>query len=287
MYDFDVTATENIAMGSQSAASSTDELTLLDLLDLTEIAPDRYRATAVFSEPEALYGGQVAAQALLAAGRTVDEGRLPHSLHAYFLRGGTASRPTDFQVERDRDGRSFSARRVVATQDDKVIFTLSASFHVREPGRDQTEALAPAVQPVEALPPGRLPRLFSVESRVPPQPHPTAVWPTRFWARCTVPLPASPLVHACALTYLSDISSGLLAWDDDEAATGPSLDHALWFHRPARMDEWVLVDLAPRTVAGGRGWYDGGIHTADGERAVSIAQEALFRFGKRPEGWGG
>jgi len=118
-------------------------------------------------------------------------------------------------------------------------------------------------------------------SRSPPR------WPTRFWARCTIPLPETPLVQACALTYLSDISSGLLAWDGEEAATGPSLDHALWFHRPARMDEWVLVDLAPRTVAGGRGWYDGGIYTADGTRAVTIAQEALFRFGKRPPGWNG
>ncbi|SHN17849.1 acyl-CoA thioesterase [Cryptosporangium aurantiacum] len=276
-----MTSIENAAVSSVVAG----QLTLLDLLALTDVGPDRYRATAVFDEPEALYGGQVAAQALLAAGSAVAPDRQPHSLHGYYLRGGSAARPTDFHVERDRDGRSFSVRRVVATQDDAVIFTLTASFHRQEPGQDRVDTDGPLVPPAEDLPVGRLPRLFSVESRVPPQPFPGAVWPTRFWARCTIPLPATPLVQACALTYLSDISSGLLAWDDDEAATGPSLDHALWFHRPARMDEWVLVDLVPRTIAGGRGWYDGGIRTADGALAVTIAQEALFRFGRRPPGW--
>src|ERR1700712_5263679 len=107
-------------------------LTVLGLLDLEELGQDLYRASAVFDEPFPLYGGQVAAQALYAAGMTVAPGRAPHSLHGYYLRGGAAAKPTVFRVERDRDGRSFSARRVVAIQDGEVIFSMSASFSVFE-----------------------------------------------------------------------------------------------------------------------------------------------------------
>src|SRR5690606_13550442 len=110
--------------------------TVLDLLTLEKLEEDLYRGTTVFEEPFALYGGQVAAQALAAAGDTVDPERLPHSLHGYYLRSGDAARPTVFRVYRDRDGRSFSARRVVAIQNGKVIFNMSASFHVTEPGVD-------------------------------------------------------------------------------------------------------------------------------------------------------
>ncbi|MEK6440572.1 acyl-CoA thioesterase [Pseudonocardia sp. T1-2H] len=118
-------------------AEAVADPTLLDLLTLEPLERDLFRATTVFEEQWALYGGQVAAQALLAAGRTVDEDRSPHSLHGYYLRGGDASRPTLFRVYRDRDGRSFSARRVVAIQNGEVIFNMSASFHIAEEGLDR------------------------------------------------------------------------------------------------------------------------------------------------------
>ncbi|WP_289009437.1 acyl-CoA thioesterase domain-containing protein [uncultured Thermomonospora sp.] len=250
---------------------------LLELLDLEEIDRDLYRAATVFDDPPRLYGGQVAAQALRAAGGTVPQGRVPHSLHGYYLRAGDAARPTIFRVERDRDGRSFSARRVVALQGGEVIFNMSVSFHTPQPGVDRQVHPAPEAPAPEGLAPTTLPRLQSVECRLPPQPSPTR-WPTRFWARCTDALPDDDLVHACVLTYLSDISTGLAAIESDgPEMPGASLDHAVWFHRPVRMDEWVLMDLVPHTVAGGRGWYTGTLHTARGVLVASLAQEALFR----------
>ncbi|GAA4511197.1 MULTISPECIES: acyl-CoA thioesterase [Nonomuraea] len=252
--------------------------TVLDLLTLEKLEEDLYRGTTVFEEPFPLYGGQVAAQALAAAGDTVEPDRLPHSLHGYYLRSGDAARPTVFRVYRDRDGRSYSARRVVAIQNGKVIFNMSASFHVPESGADVQIHPAPDAPDPDGLEPVRLPRLFSMDSRLPPQPYEAAEWPTRFWARCTQDLPGGQLLHACVLTYLSDISSGVTGVPHGEGArSGSSLDHAVWFHRPARMDEWVLMDLVPHTVSAGRGWYTGTIHTRDGRLAASITQETLFR----------
>ncbi|MBM7808834.1 acyl-CoA thioesterase-2 [Geodermatophilus bullaregiensis] len=256
--------------------------TVTDVLTLEEVDRDLYRSTLVFTDPFPLYGGQVAAQALLAAGRTVAPDRLPHSLHGYFLRSGDAARPTVFRVDRDRDGGSFSARRVVAVQGGEVVLSMSASFQAPTAGPDVQVAGAPVTQPPEDCPPLTLPRLFSMESRRPEQPYATAALPTRFWARTTVALPDDPLLHACALAYLSDIGTGLSALPEDEAAPGPTLDHALWFHRPARLDEWVLVDLVPATVSGGRGWYTGSLTTRDGVLAASLTQETLFRPGRNP-----
>ncbi|TQM11365.1 acyl-CoA thioesterase [Pseudonocardia kunmingensis] len=251
---------------------------LLDLLTLEPLERDLYRATTVFDDPFPLYGGQVAAQALQAAGDTVSEDRAPHSLHCYYLRGGDASQPTIFRVERDRDGRSYSARRVVAVQGGEAIFTMSASFHVSEPGADRQVDPAPEATDPGELPPFVLPRLFSMEGRLPPQAAP-APWPTRFWARHRGELAQTPLLHAGVLTYLSDISSGLSplraeAWG---SRSGASLDHAVWFHRRIRMDDWVLLDLVPHTVAAGRGWYTGTVHSRDGVLGASLTQECLFR----------
>ncbi|WP_245692626.1 acyl-CoA thioesterase [Geodermatophilus telluris] len=260
--------------------------TLHDVLTLEEVDRDLYRSLLVFADPFPLYGGQVAAQALLAAGRTVAPDRLPHSLHGYFLRAGDAARPTVFRVERDRDGGSFSARRVVAVQGGEVVLSMSASFQAPTPGPDLQVAAAPPAEAPGDCPPFTLPRLFSMESRRPSQPHPDAAYPTRFWSRATVPLPGDPLLHACVLTYLSDIGTGLSALPEDlpggPAAPGPTLDHALWFHRAARLDDWVLVDLVPATVSGGRGWYTGSITTRDGVLAASLTQETLFRPGRNP-----
>jgi acyl-CoA thioesterase-2 len=251
--------------------------TLADLLDLVEVDRDRYRAMTVFDDADALYGGQVAAQALVAAGHTVEPGRLPHSLHGYYLRGGDTARPTTFEVARDRDGRSYSARRVVALQGGEMIFTLAASFHVEEQGVSREALPTPDAGDPEDLPPGSVDRLFSMDVRRPPQPYPDVRWPTRIWTRCTADLGDDPLRHAAALTYLSDIFSGLTPLAHTDGHPGPSLDHAVWFHRPTRMDDWVLMDLVPQAVAGGRGFYRGTIHDRAGELVASIAQESLFR----------
>lgn len=250
---------------------------VVELLDLEVVERDFFRGNTVFDDPQRLYGGQVAAQALRAAALTVPEGRLPHSLHGYFLRGGDASRPTVFRVDRDRDGRSFSARRVVAIQNGEVIFNMSASFHVAEDGPDhQIEPMPDAGEP-DGLVDFLLPRLTSIEARLPPQPYPGDHWPTRFWARCTVPLGGDPLLHAAVLTYLSDLFTGLAPFDVAVQHSGASLDHAVWFHQPIRLDEWVLMDLVPRRTAGGRGWYTGTLHNRDGALGASLTQETLFR----------
>jgi acyl-CoA thioesterase-2 len=248
---------------------------ILDLLDLEHIEQNLYRCCAVSSDAAyRLYGGQVAAQALLAAGRTVPDGRPPHSLHGYFLRQGSPVRPTVFQVDRDRDGQSFSARRVVAIQDGQVIFNMSASFAEPRPGADQDADGAPRIPSPAALPGYTHPRLASLEFRTPDAGQ---RMPGRFWVRCTDPLPDDPLLHAAVLAYTSDISTGLIPLEGEGFQAGPSLDHAVWFHRPARMDGWTWQELVPHTVSGGRGWYTGAIYTSDGSRIASLAQEALFR----------
>jgi acyl-CoA thioesterase II len=255
---------------------------VLDVLDLEEIDRDLYRSRLLFADPYPLYGGQVAAQALLSAGRTVPADRLPHSLHGYFLRSGDAARPAVFRVDRDRDGRSFSARRVVAVQGGEVVFNMSASFAAPGRGPDLRVQPEAGAEPPDGLPGLPLRRPFAMETRRPAQPLAGEHWPTRFWARSPGPLPDDALVHACALTYLSDIGTGLSALPEEEAAPGPTLDHAVWFHRPARLDAWVLMDLVPHTVSGGRGWYTGSVTTRDGVLAASLAQETLFRPGRNP-----
>lgn len=254
-----------------------------DVLELEEIDRDLFRSRLVYPDRQALYGGQVAAQALLAAGRTVDADRVPHSLHCYFLRSGHASRPTVFRVDRDRDGRSFSARRIVAVQGGEVLASVSCSFTPAGDGPDvQVEPAPVRGGEPEAMPLYAPGRLFDMECRVPPeQDHPEAVWPVRFWSRATVPLPGDPLVHACVLTYLSDISSGVGAIAGAAEWTATSLDHAVWFHRPVRMDDWVLMDLVPHTVASSRGWYTGSVHDRAGRLVASLTQETLARPRRR------
>ena len=247
---------------------------ILDLLDLEYIEENLYRASPVFREPHRLYGGLVAAQAVYAAGRTVPAERLPHSLHGYFLRPGSTARPTVFQVERDRDGHSFSARRVVAIQDGEVIFNMSASFAAPRSGADRDAAAAPDLPSPDPLPRWNLPRHPSFELRTADTGRRL---PVRFWLRSVVELPADPLLHAAVLAYTSDLSTGLVELEDGDAEAGPSLDHAVWYHRPGRMDHWTWHELAPHVVSGGCGWYTGAIYAADGSRIASFAQEQLFR----------
>ncbi|WP_245654391.1 acyl-CoA thioesterase [Streptomyces violens] len=258
-------------------------VSLPELLDLETVDRDLYRGNVVFDEPFALFGGQVAAQALMAAGRTVGPDRAPHSMHGYFLRAGDSGRPTVFRVERDRDGRSYSARRVVALQDGEVIFSMSTSFHITEAGRDLQATPVPDAPPPDTLPTGTMPRLASFEARQPQQPYPEASWPTRFWARCTADLGDDPLLHTAALTYLSDVLSGLAPLRDESWTPMSSLDHAVWFHRPVRLDDWVLLDLVPHTTGGGRGWYTGTVSSADGVLRASLTQEQLYRQRRTPQ----
>jgi acyl-CoA thioesterase II len=254
---------------------------ILELLDLEYIEEDIYRSCVTYPEPHRLFGGQVAAQALYAAGKTVPPGRLPHSLHGYFLRSGDTQRPTLFRVDRDRDGGASSARRVVAIQNGEVIFSMAASFArprpIDEPLLDRDATPAAPFPAVGDLAVQAYPRHPSFEFRHDPS---LARLPERFWIRCLERLGSpeeEPLLHAAVLTYISDISTGLIRLEPPGYAAASSIDHAVWFHRPARMDGWIWQEMRPETVAGGRGWYTGACYRPDGARVASIAQEALFR----------
>ncbi|MFJ9413953.1 acyl-CoA thioesterase [Streptomyces sp. NPDC101227] len=287
-------------------------LSLLDLLSLERIEQDIFRGQSRASVVPRVFGGQVAAQALVAAGRTVPADRPPHSLHAYFLRPGDPGAPIVYTVDRIRDGRSFTTRRVVAVQHGQPIFHLSASFQVPEEGLEHQEPMPPAPDPLtlptaaEMLPrhadrfvePGVTERLL--ESRaaidlryVDEPPFGTVGEPreprSQVWFRTQGKLDDDgaiprPLLDICLVTYVSDMTlldSILLAhgrggWAVGDVV-GASLDHAMWFHRPLRADEWLLYDQESPTAQGGRGLGKGRIFTSDGQLAVSVIQEGVIR----------
>ncbi|GAB2893647.1 acyl-CoA thioesterase [Streptomyces mayteni] len=283
---------------------------LLDLLDLEPIERDIFRGTSHDWVVPRVFGGQVAAQALVAACRTVPEERLPHSLHSYFLRPGDPGAPIVYTVDRIRDGQSFATRRVVAVQHGQAIFHLSASFQRHEEGLDHQEPMPPAPDP-ETLPAADelLPRYADlfwdaavvdllIEARravdlryVTDPPFATAGRPreprSQVWFRINGKLDGdqdTPVTHTCLGTYVSDMTlldSVLLAhgrggWMVGDIV-GASLDHAMWFHRPFRADEWLLYDTDSPTSQGGRGLAHGRIFTADGRLAVTVMQEGLMR----------
>ena len=252
---------------------------MAELLDLEELDRDLYRGRNVASDPPrvTLFGGQVAAQALRAAAATVPDDRFPHSLHGYFLRPGRPEHPVILRVSRDRDGRSFSARHVAAIQDGEVIFSMLASFHVDEQGGELAEPM-PAEVPA---PEGIVGLDFDGITEIRPVglDEPDGV-PCRLWVRIVTPLTHDRTVQACALAYLSDIGSGFgRITRDDLPRGGPSIDHTVWFHRPARADRWLLLDLFPVKAFGGRGVYRGTIYDRDGVLAAELAQESLLRTG--------
>ena len=270
--------TPGVAAGPPGMRRSASDL--LETLALEQIDTDLFRANFVQVEQWPLFGGQVAAQALAAAGATVPDGRRPHSLHGYFLRRGEADRPTVLRVDRDRDGRSFSARRVVALQHGAVIFNLAASFHEDPAGPLQQQVAAPRIRPPDDLPPSSMHRYPAIEFRE--DTRPAGQWlPSRFWARVRHPMPPEELLHACALTYISDMSTGLVQLQPDLAPVA-SLDHAMWIHVTPRVDEWLLVDLTGSVLAGPRGHYTGSIFDADGRLVATLAQEMLVRPQARP-----
>jgi acyl-CoA thioesterase-2 len=277
---------------------------LLDVLDLERIEVDifRGRQPAWDARPALrVFGGQVASQALVAAGRTVDADRPVHSLHAYFLRPGDPDVPIVYQVDRIRDGRSFTTRRVVAVQHGKAIFNLQASFHVAEPGLEHAGVMPSAPDP-ESLPrstdllephserlfPGeKLPR--PIDMRYVTDPPPIASQrdepsprQSLLWMRADGDMPDDPLLHVCAVTWASDYSlmDAVLVRHQIDASSGirpVSLDHAMWFHRPFRADEWWLYTQQTPWTGGARGLAHGEIFTRDGQLAVSVVQEGLVR----------
>ncbi|MEU6037015.1 acyl-CoA thioesterase domain-containing protein [Actinomadura sp. NPDC047616] len=237
-----------------------------------------------------LFGGQVVAQALRVAGLTIDGPRPVHSLHAYFIRPGLPAEPVRFEVTRTRDGRAFSTRSVTARQEGKPIFEMIASFHDPEPGEDWQAPTPPSVPPPRDLRPVRLPLLFGddqpVDIRPVTAPRP-GVFPVShpFWMRVTMPVGPDTASHACLLAYLSDIAVVRAA-----RAPGPetrhglrvSLDHSIWFHRPPRVDQWLLYSMRPVAHVGSRGLAQGSIRTVDGTVVASVAQEALLRPASGP-----
>jgi acyl-CoA thioesterase-2 len=267
---------------------------LLALLDLEQTAADRFRT----GNPDPgwgnrVFGGQVAAQAIRAAVATVDPDRYPHSLHAYFIRPGRPGVPIDLEVERTRDGRSFTTRRVLARQSDEVIFEMSTSFHVTEPGVDYQMPLRADVPAPDEVSDGVsfIPReardWLPVELREVgvdgPDERGWYASTRRVWMRVKRALSDDALLHACVLTFLSDMGAvmGARAPLDEQPLSrlmGASLDHAVWFHRPIRADEWFLYDLHAVSNAGARGLTRGTMHAIDGVLGVSVAQEALLRL---------
>ncbi|WP_419993320.1 acyl-CoA thioesterase II [Streptomyces boninensis] len=277
---------------------------LVDLLDLEQIEVNIFRGRSPEESLQRVFGGQVAGQALVAAGRTTEGDRPVHSLHAYFLRPGIPGVPIVYQVERVRDGRSFTTRRVVAVQQGKTIFNLTASFHLPEPGFEHQTAMPDVPEP-ESLPRlademrdhlGELPQAMqrmerrqSFDIRYVDRLRWTreeleGVEPrSAVWMRALGHLGDDPLVHTCAVTYASDMTLLDAVRLPIEPLWGPrgfdmaSLDHAMWFHRPFRADEWFLYEQESPIATGGRGLARGQIFDRGGNLLVSVMQEGLFR----------
>ncbi|MFI6641905.1 acyl-CoA thioesterase [Streptomyces sp. NPDC050504] len=276
---------------------------LLDLLDLERIEQDVFRGVSRSALVPRVFGGQVAAQALVAAGRTVPADRHAHSLHAYFLRAGDPGAPIVYTVDRIRDGRSFTTRRIVAVQHGQPIFHLSASFQTYEEGLEHQTEMPRAPDP-ETLPtaaemlPRHLPadvaeRLIAARGAVDLRYAEAPPWGSvgrpreprsQVWFRTNGKLADDPLLHVCLATYVSDMTlldSVLLAhgrggWAVGDVV-GASLDHAMWFHRPFRADEWLLYDQESPSASGGRGLGQARIYTRDGRLAISVIQEGVVR----------
>jgi acyl-CoA thioesterase-2 len=278
---------------------------LVRLLDLEPIEENIFRGTQPNEDRQRVFGGQVAGQALMAAGRTVEHGRV-NSLHAYFLRPGDPTVPILYEVDRIRDGRSFTTRRVVAIQHGKAIFNMSASFadpersalahQIPMPDVPAPDTLAPLVERLEPWK-EELVDWFD-------RPHPIdqrhigdLPWHSkgagepyqRLWIRADGELPDDPLLHACVATYASDMNlfDVILAphevnWDDPEFM-GASLDHCMWFHRPFRADEWLLYDTDSPIAANGRGLARGFLFERSGELCMTLVQEGLARVRARPD----
>lgn len=273
---------------------------LSDILDLAEHGPDTFVGRGPQYPWGGLYGGQIVAQGLRAAARTVDDGFGAHSLRAYFIRRGDHDEPVRYEVDRIRNGRSFSTRRVVARQAIGAILNLEASFQRTEESEDvETIALTPGLPEPVALPQDSWSRVF--ERAFVPRDSPAFAegqggrggrdghGRAAAWFRATEPIGDDPVVNACALAYLSDdlptdaavrahpIGAHALGTEEHPYPFTASLDHTIWFHRPIRADEWHLHDFSCHTFVGGRGLAIGHIFTGSGAHAATVAQEVLLR----------
>ena len=274
------------------------------MLDLEEIERNHYRGTSPNEGWQRVYGGQVLGQALVAAARTVEPDRYAHSLHGYFLRPGDTRVPILYVVDRIRDGKSFTTRRVVAIQHGQAIFNMAISFQILEDGLTHQFDM-PEVPPPEALEDeaelrkrfaANLPReyadsftrerpievrpiepydFFKPEKRAPQQ---------SCWMRTRGVLPDDKRLHQCVLAYLSDWTlldtatlPHALSWTQPNLQTA-SLDHAMWFHRPFRADEWLLYVQDSPSASGARGFNRGLVYTRNGLLVASVAQEGLIRL---------
>ena len=280
---------------------------LLKILDLEQLEVNLFRGRSPQVGWQRVFGGQVIGQALVAACRTV-EGRLAHSMHAYFLLAGDPKVPIIYDVERTRDGKSFSTRLVKAIQHGHPIFTMSISFHNNEGGLDH-QAKMPDVPFPEDLPSESevreriLPMMPDPVRKYYERERPIELRPVEFeryrgkkfpdgrfnvWIRTTGKLPDDPAIHQCVLSYASDMTlldtalvpHGRTLFEKDFMAA--SLDHALWLHRPFRADDWLLYSQDSPNLHGGRGFARGLIFRRDGTLAASVAQEGLIRERRQP-----
>ena len=282
---------------------------IIDILDLEPLEVNLFRGRSPQSRWQRVFGGQVIGQALVAACRTVEDvtARPPHSLHAYFLLGGDPKVPIIYEVDRIRDGKSFTTRNVKAIQHGRAIFSMSVSFHLSEPGLNH-QVKMPVVPKPDELPSDEelkdriYPLLPEPARRYYERERPIEFRPVEFsrylgeksengrfdiWIRATGRLPDEPAIHQCVLAYASDmmlldaalIPHGRSVFSEDIMAA--SLDHALWFHRPFRADEWLLYAQDSPSLADSRGFSRGLIFAGDGTLVASVAQEGLLRQRRR------
>jgi acyl-CoA thioesterase II len=276
---------------------------LLALLELEPLEVNLFRGLSPHEDRQRVFGGQVAAQALVAAGRTVGADRPVHSLHAYFLRPGDPNIPIVYEVDRIRDGKSFTTRRVVAIQHGRAIFNLAASFQIVEPGPDHQMPM-PEVPGPDELPTWQqrvepylerlgpdlaewLVRERPIDSRPVEDPRwldPTPREPQQdVWIRANGDLPDAPLIHECVVAYASDLTlldtamfPHAISYREQHYMIA-SLDHAMWFHRPFRADDWLLYHQTSPTASRARGLAQGSLFCQDGTLAVTVTQEGLIR----------
>lgn len=281
---------------------------LLSILDLEELELNLFRGRSPAHSMKRVYGGQVIAQALIAAQRTVEPTRLVHSLHAYFILPGNPTIPIVYQVERLRDGGSFTTRRVTAIQRGAAIFSLEASFHVEEPGLEHQVPMpldVPAPETLKSqgdlfelspLAPEGLKRYWARERPLDIRPVVVEHYLTREklppkqcnWIRMTGPVPDDRSIQTAMLGYLSDMTlldtstypHGRALFDPEIQAA--SLDHAMWFHRPHKLDDWLLYVQDSPSSSGARGFNRGDLYGRDGTLVASAAQEGLIRLRTRP-----
>ena len=286
----------------QTSPSVVDKL--VDLLDLETLEVNLFRGRTSDEGWRRVYGGQVIGQALVAASRTVDEPRPAHSLHAYFIRPGDPAAPILYTVDRDRDGKSFTTRRVVAIQHGRPIFNMAVSFQIEEEGVehqfDMPDVPGPEgllsdrelrirdgdripekfrshwlrERPIEIRPVD--PRDMFAPDKRPPVQH--------VWFRVAGPIGGGRALHQCMLAYASDMTlldtcilPHGISWVNPKLQSA-SLDHALWFHEPFRADEWLLYAQDSPRASGARGLNRGSIYTRDGRLVASVAQEGLIRI---------